>query len=34
MTYFAVSANEELALGGVDFVPRERVDLNLLHSGQ
>jgi len=30
--YFAVAANEELALAGIDTVAGERVDFDLLHS--
>ena len=30
--YLAVAADEQLALGGVDTVARERVDFDLLYS--
>lgn len=30
--HLAVPAHEQLALAGVDFVTRERIDFNLLHS--
>lgn len=31
-THFAVAADEKLALGGVDTVAGERINLDLLHS--
>lgn len=30
--HLAVPAHEQLALAGIDFVTRERIDFNLLHS--